>query len=284
MANSRQDAEIISQILKEETLDGKQQENEYRLRIYDELRKGDDMDTDLIDEYIRLSLLIEGKEYDEDIDVKEEIKKAKKRAAASRPMFRKILDFRLSKLVLALCCVVALIAAANFFIVQATGSGINDYVVDFGKNYIGINFLNYPDKAAQKQGTVSDNELYKTMQSECEQYGLTPLLTTQMPSGYKQQDFTKQETSVSKDADFLLADPDNTIVLNIEYYPNTDYLLHLKLPGATDLTRFNDDGMDIYLAKESSKYVSTFYNDHYVYTISSPLGHDETVAIIKSFK
>lgn len=222
MANSRQDAEIISQILKEETLDGKQQENEYRLRIYDELRKGDDMDTDLIDEYIRLSLLIEGKEYDEDIDVKEEIKKAKKRAAASRPMFRKILDFRLSKLMLALCCVVALIAAANFFIVQATGSGINDYVVDFGKNYIGINFLNSPDKAAQKQGAVSDNELYKTMQNECEQYGLTPLLPTQMPSGYKQQNFTKQETSVSKNADFHLADPGNPIALDIEYYPNTD--------------------------------------------------------------
>jgi hypothetical protein len=96
MANSRQDAEIISQILKGETLDGKQQENEYRLRIYDELRKGDDMDTDLIDEYIRLSFLIEGQEYDEDIDVEEGIKKAKKRAAASRPMFKKILGFRVS--------------------------------------------------------------------------------------------------------------------------------------------------------------------------------------------
>jgi hypothetical protein len=52
------------------------------------------------------------------------------------------------------------VAVANFFIVQATCNGINDYVVDFGKNYIGINFLNSPDKAAQKQDAVSDNELY----------------------------------------------------------------------------------------------------------------------------
>jgi hypothetical protein len=280
MANSRQDAEIISQILKKETLDGKQQENEYRLRIYDELRKGDDIDTDIIDEYIHLLLLIENQEYDEDIDVKEEIKKAKKRAADSRPTFRKILDFRFSKLAMVVCGVIVLIAATNFFMVQATGNGINDYVVEFGKNYIGINFKNSTNKAE----IVSDQELYSKMQKECEQYGLTPLLPTQLPSGFVQQDFKEQETSVSKSVNILLGAQGSTIDLNIEYYSDTEYLPPQKLPDATDLTKFTVNGIDVYLDKQGSYYVSTFYNDHYVYSLSSPLSHDETVDILKSFK
>jgi len=284
MENSNRDTDIIRSILKQKKLDGKQEENEYRLQIYDEIRKGEDMDTDLIDEDLRLLYMIADQEYDDQVDVKEGISKAKKRADSARPAFKRFLDLRLSRLAMAFCGFVVLIVVANSFLVQATGNGINDYVVEFGRNYIGFNFMKSDSKATQSGSAVTNDGLYNTMHQECEQYGLAPLLPADLPDDFKQINFEKNETSVDKSVNIVVGNKKDSIVIDVGYYQDTKYLPQFKSPDATDLTTLKVNGIDVYLVRQGNKNTASFYNDHYVYTLSSSLGRDETEDILKSFK
>lgn len=86
MKVTKDDIEIIKKICREEKPAGKEKINKLRVQIYDELHKPDDeMDCDLIDENIRTLFLLEGGEYDENVDDAEAgLAKARDKAKAAQ--------------------------------------------------------------------------------------------------------------------------------------------------------------------------------------------------------
>ncbi|HHV32359.1 MAG TPA: hypothetical protein GXX74_08160 [Clostridiales bacterium] len=140
MGCTKQDAEIIKKIMTEEISDDKAVENELRAEIYDELHKPDDeMDCDLIDENIQTLFMLEGRNYENHIDLEEELNKARKKSDTAQPKLQKDLR-RFMKPVLAACMAIVVFFSANAAVVHATGNGILDKVVQFGRNYVGFDF------------------------------------------------------------------------------------------------------------------------------------------------
>lgn len=288
MKCTKEDIEIVKRICREEKPAGKEKINELRAQIYAELHKPDDeMDCDLIDENIRTLFLLEGGEYDDHVDAEAGLKKVRKmaeeRAKAAQPKLKRVMQNRFMKPVLAACLTLVFLFSANAIAVHATGNGLLDSVVKFGRNYISFDFTQSKSQTSSGQQTVSENDaLYQELIKKCKESDLTPLLPNSLPKDFKILHFEQQNFPIRKNLSINLGNGKDLIAMNIDYYYDRNNISVIKAPEASDYDKLEIQGIDVYLLKKSDTFVSIFNKGNYVYNINSNLPHDETVKVLNS--
>lgn len=288
MKCTKEDIEIVKRICREEKPAGKEKINELRAQIYAELHKPDDeMDCDLIDENIRTLFLLEGGEYDDHVDAAAGLEKARKmaeeRAKAAQPKLKRVLQYKFMKPVLAACIAVLFLFSANAIAVYATGDGILDNVVRFGKNYISFNFVNENGQtSSETEALPSNNKLYQDLKQRCQKYDLIPLLPKTLPQNFEITGFEEKEFKIRKVLAIKLGNKANAILLHIDYYFDPNSISEIKTPDITDYEKITVHGNDIYLVKNGNAYIAMFRDGNYVYNINLNLSHDETVDLLNS--
>jgi hypothetical protein len=280
MKHTDQDYEIFKDIWNNTKIDDESTKNQLLVEIYNEFRKSDDkMDCDLIRENIETLHWLAGKEYENDVDPKEAIRKAKARAKASQPKFKRLFHLKFFKSAIAVCMAVVVLLSANAIVANATGGTIVDNVIQLGKNCITFNFK----KSKGSSGTMVSNDiLYETMRKNCSKYQLSPLLPKMFPQDYKMESFSEQALKGNDTLSIVVGNDKKSIVIYIEYYQNNKDIPTIKVSDTPDVLKLNINNLEIYLSKKADKYIAIFNNGNYVYTITSPLDYDQTKKILNT--
>lgn len=287
MKKTETDSEILREIGKSADPDRLRNRDRLRVRIYDELRKADEsVDCDLIAENIRTLHLLDGQEYDSGADTAAVVRAVRKRAVSSRPRWKRLLRGKLFRPALAACAALVVLAGVNTAVARATGNGIVDHIVRYGKDYIGFNFRDSQSSAqAETTGSSDGVSLSASLRQQCENAGLSILLPAKFPADFRQTQFQPQDIGdIGKSVSIAVGDKKDTVVISVRTYIDQAYLPSVKTPGATDLTRLNIGGLTVYMVREGSHYVSVFSDGNTVYTISSSLGKSQTVDMLNSLR
>lgn len=284
MKCTKEDTEIIKKIVSEEKEDDENTINALRSQIYDELHKpNDEMDCDLIDENIKTLYMLEGREYESNVDAEAELNKARKKAKTAQPIFQRVLQYKFMKPVWAACIVIVLLFSANAVSVHATGNSLLDSVVRFGRNYISFNFTKSRNQTSSGQEVIAENDaVYQELKNKCQELDLFPLLPKSLPQDFKMLGFEQQSFKIKKNLSINLGNSKNSIMINVDYYYDQRNISTVKAPETSDYDKLNIHGINVYLLKKSDTYVSVFNEENYVYNVNSNLPYDETVKVLKS--
>jgi hypothetical protein len=257
--------------------------NQLLVEIYDEFRKSDEqMDCGLIQENMETLHWLAGEEYFDSVNPKEEIQKAKTRAKAKRPVYKKLAHSKIFKPAVAASLAIAMLLSANSILAYATGKDIFDRIVEIGNGYIGFNFSDSADPGSSYRMTDS-NAICRTIKKDCAPCNLFPMLPQSLPQNFKIENFEPQKFKTSQTVSITLGDGKNSFMIYIERYSDRSHMPEIKIPdNEPSVKKIKIKGKDAYLTEISNKWTSIFQEGDYVYNFSSTLDYNRTVQILES--
>jgi DNA-binding transcriptional MerR regulator len=256
-----------------------QQIKEIKSLIDEELKKPDEeMDRALIDECIQFLAEIKDSHEEEISDVRmgENISRINQSLGLKRR--KRFMENRLVKASSIVVILIVVFVFANFMVAKATGQNVFDGIVEFGQNFIGLDF----NKQASSSPIVENDQLYQSIKAECTKYDLSPLIPKSYPKDMKLINLKENNTTQSKVLTITVGENKNSVVIFIAYYLDKQNIPEFKMPDSTKLDQLNANGNAIYLSKEADKYTAVFNDGNYLYNISSSLKNEQMLELLKS--
>ena len=272
------DKKIIEKIVSDTMIDISY--DELKIQLGDELKKPiNQQDFDLIDELNLAIIEMSGHSDNVKIDVSEKLNQIYNTAAKKKILFRKI-----PKMVIAACVTFIVIISANVASLSVYGMNIFSTIVEFGKGTINFDF-NQQERKKTIDLSVSADDPYG-LKSECQKNGMSPLLPSFIPEGYKLVNIENGNIDgFSKGIDFLYKNKDQSIDIVIDEYEKqipTDF----GFPNENgNLEELKIEERLTFILHEGKRYSSSFSKDLTLYRVHAEnVDYDTLKKILESFK